>query len=64
MSHELKRALLVVIGTVVALSGLWGGAYVMYHCAAWANFPALLTGVFLFVLGGHAVIFGITGSYK
>jgi len=64
MSDELKRALLIVIGTLVSLSGLWGSAYVMYNCAAWANFPAFITGVFLFVLGGAAVIFGIIGSYQ
>ena len=64
MSHELKRTLLVIIGTVVALSGLWGGAYVMYHCAAWASFPALLTGVFMALIGCAAVGFGLTGSYK
>ncbi len=42
------KIFLIVLGVVVALSSLWGGAYVMRIVGTdhWAQFPAFVTAIF------------------
>lgn len=41
----MKRYILITLGVVLALSGLWGGAYFMnaFGMAHWACFPTYMT---------------------
>lgn len=51
----------VVLGVVIFMAALWGGAYVFLTIASdtWAEFPTLLTAMLLLWLGATLVVTSI-----
>lgn len=52
---------IIILGVVIFMASLWGGAYLIHVVEPWANFSAFITTLLGAVLGIALVIIGFSG---